>query len=242
MAKFKVFDDFSVSMTDLNLNALLVGDPTVAKKKLYVLDFGDGDKIELRGVDFKYNKQDAPVNGEVHSLSLYSGGDKAVSLSGFEVSMKTFLAAAKTQSERDDAALFSKILSKNDSISGGDSKDILFGGDGNDTIYGGGDADLLRGDKGADTFAFRSADDSNEAARDKIMDFNQSQHDKIDLSAIGDFDYIGKDDFSGDGPEVGYTNVGKKTYVNADVDGDGNLDLVILLQGKITLQESDFIL
>lgn len=242
MAKFRVYSGFSVEMDNLNLSALLSGDPTVATKKKYVLDFGDGDKIEFRGSDFKYDKKDVPTGGEVHSFTAFSDGKKAFTFEDFEMSAKTFVKAANTNTHQDDLALLAKLLSKNDTISGNAQDDVLIGGAGKDSIYGGGDADTLTGGLGADKFIYRAASDSTLAAMDTIEDFKQAQHDKISLVAIGDFDFVGTDAFSGDGLEVGYAISGGNTVVRADTDGDGDADLSIQLTGEVSLTDGDFIL
>ena len=61
----------------------------------------------------------------------------------------------------------------NDAITGGTGADFITGGGGNDTLTGGG---------GADTFAFRVPTGSV-----TISDFSDAQGDKIDLSAIGNW-------------------------------------------------------
>jgi Ca2+-binding RTX toxin-like protein len=243
MVKFKIYDGYSADMTDLNLNLLFSGDPDIAKKKLYVLDFGGGDRIEFKGVDFKYDKQGVPAGGEVHSFTLFSGGEKAMSLDGIEAAVKIFVKAAETESDKDDLQLLAKLLLKNDAVSGHDLDDTLVGEGGKDVIYGGGGADSLSGGSASDRFLYRLASDSTVAHRDTIEDFSRSQHDKINLSAVATFDFVGNTDtFSGTGAEVGYVIAGGDTIVNADADGDGDIDLSILLNGAINLTEGDFIL
>jgi Ca2+-binding RTX toxin-like protein len=243
MAKFRVFGGVSVEMDNLDLGLLLSGDPTVATKKKYVLDFGSGDKIEFRGDDFKYNKKDVPTGGEVHSFTAFSDGKKAFALEDFEISVKVFLKAADTNTDKDDLALLAKALAKNDIISGGTGDDTLLGGAGKDTISGGGGADILTGGLGADKFIYRAVSDSTAADMDRIKDFKQAHHDKISLAAVGDFDFVGTTAFSGTGTaEVGYAISGGNTIVSADTDGDGDADLSIQINGVVNLVEGDLIL
>lgn len=243
MAKFKVYGGVSIAMDNLDLNLLLSGDPAVATKKRYVLDFGRGDKIELRGEDFKYDKKDVPTGGEVHSLVAFSNGKKAFVLEDFDVSAKLFVKAANTNSDKDDLALLTKILSKNDIISGSALDDVLLGAAGKDTIHGGGGADTLTGGLDADKFIYRSVNDSTLSALDIIKDFRQGHNDQISLVAVGDFDFVGTAAFSGAGnAEVGYATAGGNTIISADADGDGDADLSIQLTGTINLTSGDFIL
>ncbi len=75
-----------------------------------------------------------------------------------------------------------------------------------------------------------------------IRDFSRSQGDKIDLSALGELDFIGRDGFHGDAGELRYQTGGNSTYVFADVDGDGDADFGLRLDRLISLNEADFTL
>lgn len=73
----------------------------------------------------------------------------------------------------------------NDKIYGHSNNDILKGGGGSDMLVGGTGSDTLVGGLGADIFDYNSVNESPVGAgRDKITDFNWSEGDKIDLSAI----------------------------------------------------------
>ncbi|WP_410219198.1 M10 family metallopeptidase C-terminal domain-containing protein, partial [Paracoccus sp. (in: a-proteobacteria)] len=89
------------------------------------------------------------------------------------------------------------------------------------------------------------------AARDVITDFNRSQGDKIDLSAIdanlllsGDqaFRFVGTAGFSGAAGELRYEYSKNVTLIHADTTGDGAADFTIELSRKTVLLEDDFIL
>jgi serralysin len=68
--------------------------------------------------------------------------------------------------------------------------DVLKGGAGNDTLTGGHGKDHLTGGPGADHFVFTSLGDRG----DRIADFNASQGDRIDVSALLDaYGYKGTD-------------------------------------------------
>jgi Ca2+-binding RTX toxin-like protein len=68
-----------------------------------------------------------------------------------------------------------------DYLDGGAGNDTIYGGGGNDTIIGGIGNDTLSGGTGADIFKFAEAGASNV---DTILDFSNSEGDKIDLSAL----------------------------------------------------------
>ncbi|MCG4451688.1 type I secretion C-terminal target domain-containing protein, partial [Pseudomonas sp. MMS21-TM103] len=65
----------------------------------------------------------------------------------------------------------------NDYISGGAGNDTLDGGTGNDILIGGAGDDILLGGTGADSFVWQAGD----TGKDKILDFNIGEGDRIDL-------------------------------------------------------------
>jgi serralysin len=144
--------------------------------------------------------------------------------------------------------------SDGDALYGADGDDKLYGGEGDDSgavlfvadffqggLYGGLGRDVMWGGGGADWFVFQSADESGSSptTADVIRDFSREEGDKIDVSGMGDFDFIGKKKFKGDGDaELSF----KKFKLSGDVDGDGQRDFMIKLTGVEKLQDSDFIL
>lgn len=146
-----------------------------------------------------------------------------------------------------------------DVLQGGAARDRLIGGARDDTLDGAG-SDILDGGPGVDTliggasgdrFMFDLADSSTNYARvDRIVDFDRSEGDLIDLSRIdaiaasgGDdaFAFIGSAAFSAAG-QLRYGQEGGNTYLQADVDGDGTADFVLRLDGLHTPVEADFVL
>lgn len=136
-------------------------------------------------------------------------------------------------------------------LDGLDGKDKLLGGKKADELNGGDGKDMLTGKQGNDLFVFLDADESlaGKSNRDVITDFGTGK-DKIDLSGIdaidgGDdnrFSFIKKAHFDGDPGSLRYETSGKFTLVQADIDGDGSVDLEIQLAGKHALTARDFIL
>lgn len=138
-----------------------------------------------------------------------------------------------------------------DSLVGGLGNDRLSGGEGADTLLGGSGLDVLIGGAGADTFVFTALNQSTVAAggRDFIQGFRSGQNDLIKLEAIDaiaggatnqDFTFIGQQDFSGDAGELRYQQAGGNTLISGDVNGNGEADFSILLEGNINLQRGDF--
>lgn len=82
-----------------------------------------------------------------------------------------------------------------ETLYGKEKSDVLFGNNGDDLLVGGADGDQLTGGEGADLFVYtqlsdslRDATVSNDPRRDTITDFDGSEGDMIDVSALGFFE------------------------------------------------------
>ena len=130
-----------------------------------------------------------------------------------------------------------------DKLYGNSGKDTMFGGSGNDKLTGGKDKDIMTGNGGADTFRFVKVSDSKKgSSSDVIKDFERGV-DHIDLSKLSTTPFtFDRSDFSGTGPSVTTTKNGTKLNVLIDVDGDGNADMRIILNGVSKVNDGDFIL
>ncbi len=245
MATFQIGEGFAANMSTINYSVLFLGEETKATRKQYVLDLGDGAIVDFRGGNFKYNKQGDLIGGSIEGYAAYLNGDSYGAVAGFDVSAKVFMKAASTIAQDDDFRLLTKIFSKNDRVSGNDQDDTLLGFGGNDSLYGGSGADNLSGGAGADRFIFSSLEDSpfdGPDSGDTITDFSKAQLDKIDLSGMGSYRFVGEGDFTGTMGEVVFFRLAGKTHVAVDDDGDSNADFILLLQGEIALTENEFIL
>ena len=130
-----------------------------------------------------------------------------------------------------------------DTLAGGLGDDTLNGGDGTDILIGGGGQDFMRGNDGSDVFRFLAAQDSSDAAPDRILDFVHNE-DFIDLRALidGALPMAIGGAASGTGPSAWTQEVGANTVVRVDVDGDGLADMRFDLIGTLGVSESDFML
>jgi serralysin len=142
--------------------------------------------------------------------------------------------------------------SGSDNLLGGFGRDDIFGGSGDDDIQGGLGRDRLLGGSGEDVFIYTSIDDSNEFdGVDLIRDFTLDV-DLIDLSRIdAHVNRAGKQNFTWIGTQqlevgftgelrYGYDRIADITFIEGDVNGDGEADITIDLEGRYFLQRSDF--
>ena len=149
-----------------------------------------------------------------------------------------------------------------DTLDGGRGKDQLELGAGNDTADAGANddllvgrmgADILAGGAGADQFFYIHVEESGPllADQDTITDF-KAGIDKIDLHLV-DALAGGSDNafvlletegaaFSLTQPEVRFVHTGGNTLIEADIDGDPDPELAILLIGTVNLTVADFVL
>lgn len=138
----------------------------------------------------------------------------------------------------------------NDSLFGGEGDDGLLGGNGNDILVGGNGLDTLNGGDGNDIFRFADIGESPLGMADIIVGFRHAR-DKIDLADIDANTGAGGDQsFAWAGKtsnvvahSLTWYESGRKTFLQADVDGDTTADFMIELTGtRLALTGSDFML
>ncbi len=145
----------------------------------------------------------------------------------------------------------------NDMLLGGEGTDQLFGNLGNDTLVGGGGIDNMNGQQGNDVFLFLAEGDlgTSRATADRIVKFQGAGApggDLIDLSALDAdltldgnqaFVFLGNtaDPFTAPG-EIRAVQSGGNTFIEINNDADAGVDLVIRLNGNLTLDAGDFML
>ena len=137
----------------------------------------------------------------------------------------------------------------NDKLFGQQGNDALYGGAGNDWLGGGTGADTLTGGIGADVFVFTrsvdsttrttaqiqaiTGDPSDTAGVDTIVDFNQAEGDRIDISGVDAFDQS-KDGFTTNNPLTvvsGPSTSAGTTWITYDPDHAGHATLFINQDG-----------
>ena len=138
-----------------------------------------------------------------------------------------------------------------DPLNGQAGNDRLFGGAGDDVLVGAQGADWLVGDGGADIFVFKTPGGTATGAPDTLVDFSQSDGDRIDLremdadtSLAGDQAFtLGGSVFTGlAGDLIQTLDDAGRPVVRGDINGDAVADFEIRLSGGPVLTASDFLL
>ncbi|MCP4621299.1 MAG: matrixin family metalloprotease [Bradyrhizobium sp.] len=122
---------------------------------------------------------------------------------------------------------------------GGAGADTLIGGAGADRLIGGPGRDVMTGNGGADTFVFAPGDSSPAAGEhDLITDFTSA--DRIDITAIGTFRFLGNGAFDGGAYALNYFYDGATglTTLQGDINGDRVADFAIDFIGNIAFLAS----
>ncbi|MDB5553979.1 MAG: hypothetical protein JWL86_3963 [Rhizobium sp.] len=172
-----------------------------------------------------------------------------------KAALKTIGLAAKTRVEEllaagpgrfnisGDGTTYDSAKNDDDLILGSNGKNALSGNAGADILAGLKGADTLTGGAGGDLFVFSTVKDSTRTAGDTIADFGTGA-DRIALGGLGDLDFLDKRNahFSGHEAEVRWFWDSQNTVIEADIDGDRAADLKIVLTGRLTLTETDFLL
>lgn len=256
----KITASRSFDMNALNFSNLLYGYTTAKTSTTYQLTYTNGAKDVFKGTGFKYDAYGIPTAGTVKSFTEYDGSTKLFSLEGLNVSVKSIVKAAFTESINDDLVLVDTILKGNDKVTGSAYADFLFAGGGNDVIKGGGGSDVILSGPGADdlyggsgadyfVFAFKEHSTVSTKARDTIFDFTSA--DRIDLSYIdansklfGDqsFKFVGTKGFSGKAGELRYDKKASDTLIYGDMNGDKKADFAIHLDDAVTMKAGYFFL
>lgn len=144
-------------------------------------------------------------------------------------------------------------LNGNDLLTGFTGDDQLLGGAGADLLDGGVGRDIATGGTGADIFRYGGVDFAglDAATADRITDFSRSEGDRIDVSRVDAnatnsasdaFVFIGTAAFAGSAGQLRYEIVGGNTRVMGDINGDGNADFLIRVDGSLALLAADFVL
>lgn len=139
-----------------------------------------------------------------------------------------------------------------DTLSGGVGIDTLFGGVGADVLKGGAGRDILIGGDGADDFYYYSRTDSGTTAatRDQINGFVSGVDDIMLRTMDADitdaprdaFIWRGTAGFTGVAGQLRWSATAAGVVVQADLDGDRDVDFSLLLAGISSVLQADFLI
>ncbi|HEX8217371.1 MAG TPA: M10 family metallopeptidase [Allosphingosinicella sp.] len=242
---------------------MLASESAVGVNRDVILDFAEGDKIDLTPAGartFIGNNLFTGAAGQVRAVTLAdqtiveldSNGDgiadAQIELKGvYVLDRLDFVGLGGAPTEGNDEVYGTAgadsiaALGGDDWVYGLAGADSLNGGAGNDVLVGGAGRDTLTGGAGADTFVIDSLTESAPSSRDKILDF-QSGTDRIDLSGTGmSWTFIGSGAFTGAGEQLRVTKGFSSTFIEGDFDGDLIADFQIELAGQHNLTSADFV-
>ncbi|HVX57770.1 MAG TPA: hypothetical protein VHA37_08635 [Candidatus Saccharimonadales bacterium] len=222
------------------------------------LDGGNGDDILFAG-----RGNDTIDGGAGHdSLRFSDEGGKGLVVDLQAGTASTVHGSYQLSSIEDvSAGDFSSSLTgdgQDNALVGSAQADTLIGGAGNDSLGGGGGRDVLTGGAGADhmmggakgdTFVFTDVSDSTVAASDRISGLDAK--DVFDLSGIdadttqdGDQAFTRVHGFDGHAGELWlhFDHDSGDTFLDADVDGDGQADFRVTILGNLTFHPHHYVL
>ena len=225
------------------------------------VEFSPGSNLVITAANFKTGMNNAVLSGS-GSLEVYMAPtDLELVFGGLTIAGGSTIAVTVHGSTGDDLikGLIGAVNSidggdGNDQIRGGSLGDIINGGNGDDKIFGANGADIMTGGAGADTFRFQTVSSSGMgAAADQITDFvigtDKLSFVLIDADPVtpGDqaFAFLGTSAFTAGGTgQIRYMNTGANLLVQVDVDGNGTVDMEVVLQGLTgqTLTGASFLL
>jgi hypothetical protein len=132
----------------------------------------------------------------------------------------------------------------------GIDKADLHGADSGQAMFANRGLNTFEGNGGADDFVFsKGTTGKTEKKADIVADFTQADGDTIDLDAWDanskqsgnqGFDFIGTAKFHGDAGELRFIQNNGDTWIQGDTNGDRKVDLLIKLDGAVTLVAGDF--
>jgi Ca2+-binding RTX toxin-like protein len=174
----------------------------------------------------------------------YSGRDRDSTQGGTGVAIDLAAGEVATGASRIER------LSSIENAIGTNERDEISGTGGANRLTGGGGADFLQGRGGADVFVYTRAShggifEGNTV--DLIADFSRAGGDRIDLDAVDananrrgnqDFTFSADDSFSGRAGEVIFA----EGFVQADRNGDREVDFAIDMNGLAGMRAGDFLL
>ena len=217
--------------------------------------FSVGEQVSGKSVNGG-SASDATGAGGGYELQYSSGGTKTVDFGG-GISVDVTLGATNIKLDLvngdeiwTNATLTSISAAVEEIHILGIDKANLTGADSGQGMFANAGKNVFEGNGGDDRFVFaKGTTGKTESKADTITDFSQGDGDSIDLqswdanskkSGVQDFDFIDTQNFHGKAGELRYVIDGGDTWIQADTNGDKKVDLMIHVNGSVTLVEGDF--
>lgn len=221
--------------------------------------FGVGEQVANRTVSAGGGVNGQTGQGGGYELQFGSGGTKSIDfdLAGGTVTVGLALGATNHKVDVVDgtevwtnASLTSVSANVTEIHLLGIGKADLRGANSGQAMYGNAARNTFQGNGGSDDFVFlKGTTGKTDKKADIIADFSRAEGDRIDLdpwdanSKQGnnqDFDFIGGEKFHGNAGELRFFQDGGDTWIQGDTNGDRKADLLIKLDGIVTLAAGDF--
>lgn len=221
--------------------------------------FGVGEQVAGRAVSAGGGVNDQTGAGGGYELEFGAGGAKSIdfNLAGGTVTVGLTLGATNVKVDVVNGTEVWTNASLSDVSANvteihllGIGKASLHGAASGQAMFANAGLNTFEGNGGADDFVFlKGTTGKTEKKADTIADFSQADGDQIDLDAWDanskqngnqDFDFIGAQKFHGNAGELRFVQDGGDTWIQGDTNGDRKVDLLIKLDGAVTLVAGDF--
>jgi hypothetical protein len=249
-----VTQDFAKSGSSAFVTGVVYNDTTIDDDF-----FSVGEQVAGRTVNAGGGINDQTGAGGGYELEFESGGAKSIdfNIAGGTVAVELTLGATNLKV---DVVNGTEVWTNAtiDDVSAnvteihllGVGKADLHGADSGQAMFANAGLNTFEGNGGGDDFVFlKRTTGKTEAKADTIADFSQGDGDQIDLhfwdasskqTGNQDFDFIGTQNFHGTAGELRFVQDGGETGIEGDTNGDRKADLMIRLDGTVTLVAGDF--
>ncbi|PDT82453.1 calcium-binding protein [Sinorhizobium sp. BJ1] len=161
MGKLTVASNYGFDQWSFDFSNMYYGTSYVRTSTTFRINYSDGTSEVFQGTGFKYDAFGAPYSGTATSYAGYYKGQALVVFTGGSIAVSDIVAAANTASDlSDDEEVIFNALRGNDTLTGGNLRDVMAGFNGNDVVNGNAGNDTLFGNEGNDTIIGGSGKDA----------------------------------------------------------------------------------
>jgi Ca2+-binding RTX toxin-like protein len=229
----------------------ILGIPKIGQTLTAQNTLKDADGLGI--ISYQWLGNDQPINNATQSTYFVTENDLGKTLRVKASYVDVLANPESVTSQATTPVKHFTIAADNQTLKGTSKNNVLKGDNGNDTLIGALGADTLTGGEGEDVFTYNKISESGVkiSKRDTITDFNQTEGDKIDLSAIDanlkqagkqPFSFIEEEAFSSTNA-TGQLRFDKETHIlYGSINANDKPEFAIFLNGVNTLTIDDFIL